>query len=208
MKIIAITGGIASGKNFISDIFAKMGAEIFDADKIVHDLFLNDQDLIAKIAQEFASAVNDGAISRQVLGEIVFNDYEKLKILEKIIHPKIRTFYQNYLTNKIHDKTKLIVLNVPLILESGGYEYNYLVAIKCQKELRLKRFLERVINKNYSNQIVDDEVLNNLKFRFEKICKLQLSDDERLSKADFVIDNNLELIEVERQVSDILTKIL
>lgn len=208
MKIIAISGGIASGKNFIADIFAKYGGEIFDADKLTHHLLIHDLDLIKQIAYHFPNAVNNHQVSRHVLGEIVFNDKNKLKILENIIHPKIRDNYQNFISQKLSNNCKFVILNIPLLLESGGYKYDYLVAIKCQKELRLTRFLLRSLENNLSDKKLSDADIINLKQRFEKIYTLQLSDEERFAKADFIIDNNLDVEAVEKQVRDLVFELL
>jgi len=82
MKIIGLTGGVASGKNFIADLFAKKGALIFDADKEVHDILVNDHEALSLINQTFPTAIINDQVDRKSLGKIVFNDEKKLKLLE------------------------------------------------------------------------------------------------------------------------------
>jgi len=102
MKIIGLTGGIASGKNFVAEILAKKDAAIFDADKEVHKLLESDKSTILEVSKKFSQSFIDKKINRKILGEIVFSPGEKgakkLKILEKIIHPKIRKNHLEFLT--------------------------------------------------------------------------------------------------------------
>ena len=85
MKIIGLTGGIASGKNFVAEIFQKNGAAVFDADKEVHELLESHVEAIKEVKENFPESVIGKKISRKLLGQIVFLDSQKLKILEKII---------------------------------------------------------------------------------------------------------------------------
>jgi dephospho-CoA kinase len=81
MKIIGLTGGIASGKNFVAEIFQKNGAAVFDADKEVHELLESHAEAIKEVKENFPESVIGKKISRKLLGQIVFSDPQKLKIL-------------------------------------------------------------------------------------------------------------------------------
>lgn len=96
MKIIGLTGGIASGKNFIAEIFAKNGAVIFDADVEVHKLLESDKSTIEEVINSFPESFIEQKINRKILGKIVFSNSKKLEILEKILHPKVRKKYQSF----------------------------------------------------------------------------------------------------------------
>jgi dephospho-CoA kinase len=218
MKILAITGGIASGKNFICDIFKKFNAEIFDADLIVHQLLKNDSEIIQQIAQNFPQSLensesNQLQISRKNLGKIIFEDAKKRQILEQIIHPKIRQKYQNFIATNLENKTSFAVLNIPLLLESKNYKYDFLIAIKCDLETRKTRFYERY-QKQFSQenstkqQLTKEEIIT----YFEKILATQTSDEIRFAQADFFIDNNTHnnntnSTNIEQQIKIILEKI-
>ena len=94
MKIIGLTGGIAAGKNFVSEIFSKEGAWIFDADKESHKILEENQEIISLVIEKFPQAAQNNKICREILGKIVFGDAKNLKILEEIIYPNVRKNYQ------------------------------------------------------------------------------------------------------------------
>jgi len=207
MKIIAITGGVASGKNFIAEIFSQFGAKIFDADSQVHDLLKNNSSIISEIAKNFPTSFKNQQIDREILGKIVFEDSEigkkNLKILEQIIHPQIKINYDEFIKNNLQNNQKFVLLNIPLILESHGqnpyYNYDYLVAIKCHIIIRKNRFIARQFKKNPQNFDYQQNLA-----RFDKIVSLQLKDEERFEKANFIIDNNSDLIFLKKQILEIL----
>ena len=144
MQIIALSGAIASGKNFIADILAqKMNCLIFDADKEVHDIYQNNQKVILEIKSHFGDAYQDGKINRELLSKIIFSNPQKLKILEDIIHPQVRKNYQEFLKNAKKQNTKFAILNIPLLLEKGGYNYDKLIAISIYPSVQKIRFISR-----------------------------------------------------------------
>ena len=201
MKIIGLTGGIAAGKNFVANIFAKNGAAIFDADAEVHDLFANEKGLISKVAQAFPqSAVqldNKVAIDRKILGKIVFSDAKKLEILEDIIHPIIRKRHDKFLQQSRQEKRKIVILNIPLLLEKQGYECDKIISLLIPPSIQKRRFFSR--RKNESKQ--------ELERKFKKIIQFQLSNKERKEKADFVIHTRFSKAKTAEQVKKILQKL-
>jgi dephospho-CoA kinase len=198
MKIIALSGGIAAGKNHVAEIFADFGGAVFDADKVNHEILLRPE-IIQKIAEIFPKAVENGKINRQKLGKIVFSDKEDLAKLEKITHFEIRKKYQEFLQDAQDKKAKFLVLNIPLLLEKAGYEYDYLVAIIADNNLRKKRYIEREMNKNAN---LNKQILEQ---KFDDIAAHQALDEKRIEKADFVIKNNGD---VKSDVQKILDHIL
>lgn len=210
MKIIAITGGVASGKNLVAKIFEKFGAKTFDADEEVHKLLKSDQETINQISKIFPQTKINNQISRKILGKIVFENKQNLKILEQIIHPQIRQKYQEFIHDNKLKNQQIVILNIPLLLENKNqgfeYFYDYLIAIKCAKETRKQRFIER-----YKKRFLDDLSFNikdsEIEKRFEEIFKIQIDDEARSSKANFVIDNNSSIDFTELQVKEILNKV-
>ncbi len=210
MKIIAITGGVASGKNLVAKIFEKFGAKTFDADEEVHKLLKSDQETINQVSKIFPQTKINNQISREILGKIVFENKQNLKILEQIIHPQIRQKYQEFIQDNQLKNQQIVILNIPLLLEkkNQGFEYfyDYLIAIKCAKETRKQRFIER-----YKKRFLDDLSFNikdsEIEKRFEEIFKIQIDDEARSSKANFVIDNNSSIDFTELQVKEILNKV-
>lgn len=197
MKIIGLTGGIASGKNFVADIFAKNGAAVFDADKEVHNLLESDKLTIDEVKKNFPTSFVKQKIDRKILGKIVFSDAEKLKILEEIIHPKVRKNYQLFLKNfKIQNK-KIAVLNIPLLLETKGYECDKVLAITVAPSIQKKRFLSRSMK-------FSKESKQSLEKKFSQILAKQMTNKQRKSRADFVIDTNCSKSAVVKKVKEFL----
>ena len=197
MKIIGLTGGIASGKNFVADIFAKNGAAVFDADKEVHNLLESDKLTIDEVKKNFPTSFVKQKIDRKILGKIVFSDAEKLKILEEIIHPKVRKNYQLFLKNfKIQNK-KIAVLNIPLLLETKGYECDKVLAITVSPSIQKKRFLSRSMK-------FSKESKQSLEKKFSQILAKQMTNKQRKSRADFVIDTNCSKSAVVKKVKEFL----
>lgn len=199
MKIIALSAGIAAGKNYIADIFVEFGAEVFDADKVAHELMAK-QDVIALVAKAFPEAIVDEVIDRGILAKIVFADEDALHELEEIIHPLVRKKYQDFLIEARGKGLDFVVLNIPLILEKLGYEYDYLLAIITDFEVRKRRFVARELQKKPENVL-------DLEEKFAKIVACQLDDEKRLELADFVLDGGAERSVLRRGVEEILGRI-
>lgn len=204
MKIIGLSGGIASGKNFIAKVFEKNGAMVFDADQEVHDLLEFDLKTFKEIEKIFPNSIIDGKINRKNLSLEVFLNQENLKILEKIIHPKIRQKYQEFLIKAKENKVEMVVLNIPLLLESDGYKCDKIISIILPKDVQKQRFLLREKKKdlkNYQNQLKD------LELKFEEIYKKQLKNSQRKEKSDFIIKNHFSKSDVILQVKKIIYEI-
>ncbi len=201
MKIIGLTGGIASGKNFVAGIFVQNGAAVFDADKEVHKLLELDQSTIAEVKKKFHESFVAGKIERKILGKIVFADAEKLKILEKILHPKVRKKYQEFLEVAQKEKKKIAVLNIPLLLETESYKCDKILAIIAAPSIQKKRFLARAKKNNPRNFAAEKK---NLEKKFEQIRAKQISNSERKLRADFVVNSGVSKKKTEQQVNKII----
>lgn len=201
MKIIGLSGGVASGKNFIADIFAENGGVIFDADAQVHELLSSHKLTISEVKKNFPESFIDGKIDRKILGKIVFSNQKKLQILEKIIHQKVRENYQEFLIKAQKDGAKFVVLNIPLLLETKGYKCDFIVAIITKRSHQIKRFIAREKLKNPQSLIKD------LKAKFAQIIKRQTSNQIRKKHANFIIQNDGLKSHAAKQVKEILKKI-
>ncbi len=193
--IIGLSGGIAAGKNFVAQILEKKGAVIFDADFEVHQIYTSDEEVILLVEQYFPEAVIDKKIDRQILSQIIIHNHQKIKILENIIHPKIRDRYNKFI--KDH-KDKIIILNIPLLLENSGYNYDYLFAIITDLQIRKQRFIAR-------EKLKENNDIRILERKFDKIVALQIDDKIRISKADLVI-NGADLADnIAKQIDKFLS---
>ena len=204
MKIIGITGGIASGKNSVAKIFAEFGVAVFDADEIVHNLFLDDQNVINEIAKQFPQSFKGKVIERKILSEIIAKYPQKITIIENIIHPIIRNKYQQFIVKSNQEQQKLAVLNIPLLLENSFYKVDKIIAIIADDELRRKRYIQRCLT---DNDAMDETKIKLLEDKFFMLKNKQISDEQRIKKADFIVYNNSDLASLQVKILEIFKKI-
>ena len=182
--IIGLTGGIASGKSTVSKYLAEKGFKVYDADKIAKDIS-EKKSVQEEIISTFGDKILDENrnVDRKKLKEIVFKNKEKLKQLNAIIHPKVIDFYKEL---KEQNTDKIIIFDVPLLFESGIDKFcDKILVVISDYEIQLDRIVER--------DKIDRELA-------EKIIKSQLSNEERIKKADVVIENNSSLEDLFEKV--------
>ena len=200
MKIIGLSGGIASGKNAVANIFFELGIAVFDADAVVHNLYLHDQKIIELVAQNFLETFDGKIINRQILSSLISKNPDQIHVLEKIIHPKIREIYQNFLEKNLQKKADFVVINIPLLLESNQYKTNKIIAIIADEKTRQDRYIQRVVA-DLKN--ANPDLINQLKNKFLMLKNKQISDAERIKNADFVIQNDGNLADLKQKTLDI-----
>ena len=205
MKIIGLSGGIASGKNTVADIFHELGIEVFDADAVVHNLYLQDQEIIKLVAQNFLESFDGKIINRKILSALISQNPSQIHILEKIIHPKIREIYQNFLEKNLQKKSNFVVINIPLLLESNQYKTDKIIAIIADEKTRQDRYIQRVVA-NLKNS--NSDLINELKNKFLMLKNKQISDEERIKKADFIIYNDGDLADLKQKTLDVYQKLI
>lgn len=207
MKIIGLTGGVASGKNFVAEIFRKNGAEIFDADFEVHKILSEDKKIISQISKNFPVAVKQGAVDRKVLGGIVFADTKKLKILENILHHEVRKRHLDFIKKVAADKKnkkQIVVLNIPLLLECEHYRCDKIVSVVVYPSVQKRRFLARARKKDAVNFAKEKASLEK---KFQQIFAKQIDNAKRKEMADFVVNSSFSKGETISQVKKILREI-
>lgn len=183
---IGLTGGIASGKSTVADMFAELGATIIDTDVIAREVVMPGQPALDEIAREFGSGVLDeaGSLKRDVLREIVFSDPAARERLEAIVHPRIReeTVRQ---ASAAGGPYQLIV--VPLLVGSPLVEFvDRVLVVDCSEDTQIRRLVSR-----------DGESEE----RARAILAAQASREERLAIADDVIDNGQSVADTRHQVA-------
>lgn len=191
-RIIGITGGIASGKSSVSNYIKSLGYKIIDADVLTHDLYMKGQRGYNAVLYLFGEDMVDGSsVKRDELREYVFNNQEKLELLNNTIHPII---YEEL--KKLIDKSKedIIFLDIPLLFEAGFEDLcDSIILIFVERDIQVERLMKR------------DNIL-----RFDaikKISKQQNLEDKR-SKADYIIDNSGSIDSTLKQVDHLLERIL
>lgn len=176
---VALTGGIATGKSTVAKIFASLGFEIIDADKVAHEVLEAQKDQVAKMYG--ANLIVDGRVDRKALGAIVFADSQKRKALEALLHPLIYDEIQR--RAKILDEKKAVYLvDIPLFYEGSRYPIEKVLLVYTPKTLQLERLMQRDgSTKKEAQQRIDS----------------QMSIEEKVKKARYVIDNSATLTDLE-----------
>ncbi|MBO4962451.1 MAG: dephospho-CoA kinase [Clostridia bacterium] len=191
-KLIAITGKMGCGKSLVLNIFSKKGYKVLSADKIYHELLLN-QDFVKEISLAVGVEplyVNGKATLDKVkVSKVVFSDKEKLEILNKITHPKI----MQEMLNRANGFGGVVFCEVPL-LQGSGYENSFSVVIEVKRQENLSS-----LDASKRDNILQTEVQKRQKFQPEY---------ENLSGiTHIIIYNNGSIIELEQKVSAIENKI-
>ena len=146
MKIIGITGPIGCGKSYVADIFREFGIDGIDTDKIYHELTSEYSDTVRALEVEFGKAVvsADGSLNRKTLGEIVFNSPEKLKRLNEITHKSVTDKALAIINEKRAQGCKALVVEVPLMFESGFDKLcDEVVCVAADEQTRIERIVKR-----------------------------------------------------------------
>jgi dephospho-CoA kinase len=146
--ILGLTGNIASGKTTVGLLLLELGAGIYiDADRVVHELYLPGRPLVARLASAFGQQVIDetGGVDRQALGQIVFADPEKLRLLETLVHPEVKAALISKLADLAATGPDTIgVLDAIKLVESGYSQLCQSVwLVTCPEEVQLRRLVEQ-----------------------------------------------------------------
>jgi len=188
--IIGLTGGIVSGKSTVANMFKKLGAEIIDADIIGHNIITPHKPAWKKIIEIFGKNIlkKDLFIDRKKLGYLVFNNKKLLKKLNEITHPDIeKAIIQkiNNFKNSKHANTKVIIIDAPLIYETGiDRLMDKIILVNLKEKEQIKRLAQR-------NGFTKEESL--------KRIKSQIPNKEKAEKADYIINNNDSLENTRKQ---------
>ena len=177
MKLIGLTGTTGSGKGYVSAVFSEMGISSIDTDAIVHRMYREDRECIAKLQEAFGEiTVEDGSVDRKKLASIVFADKEKLEMLNSIVHRMVRREVDRICLAKKQEGCSLLLLDAPLLYEAGMEDLCHrVIAVTAPESIRLQRICAR------------DRI--NLEAA-EQRMKNQHSDAYFAEKADFVICND------------------
>ncbi|MFH1879067.1 MAG: dephospho-CoA kinase [Candidatus Omnitrophota bacterium] len=189
-RLIGITGGLATGKTTVTDLFVEKGAVRVDADEIAHRVLRENEDVRNKIMDFFGGSIMTGnRIDRAKLGKLVFSDPAKLARLSEITHPVIITEIKRIVNEK---PGQLIVIDAPLLIESGLYSFvDIVIVVTCAYETQIERAKKR--------GIPEDQAV--------KIIKRQMPLEEKAEYADFIIENNREIDTIKKGVDRIWEKL-
>ena len=187
MKIIGLTGGIGSGKSSVLEIFKKIGISTYNADESAKKIINSDKKIIYSLKQLFGEDIYDeNELNSKLVSKIVFNDKEKLKSLNSIIHPAVAIDFDNFCFK--HRNETYIVKEAAIIFETKTENlFNKIIYVKAPKEIRIDRVMQR-------DNLSRDDVLNRI--------QNQINENSIIDKCDFIIDN-INFSELEEKVLEI-----
>ena len=180
------------GKSAVASMFTELGVPVFDADAEVHRLQGPNGAILAEIEAAFPGTTGPVGVDRQKLGAAVFGDPAQLQRLEAIVHPAVAAQRKAFL--KANAKAPLVVFDIPLLFEKGGWESVDAVAVVSAPASTQR---ERVLARPGMSEA-----------KFESILKLQVPDAEKRARADYVIDTGTTLRQTQRAVADLVQSLL
>lgn len=175
MKIIGLTGNIGTGKSFVAQCFLSMGMPVFDSDKVTHDLLAEGGNAVKPVSEIFPEAFDGKKIERQLLRELVFKHPEKLTQLEDILHPLLAKEREKLFQQCRDEDNALVVWDSPLLFEKGlDHQCDIIIVTTVSEQEQDSRVLAR------DNAFTKEQL--------KHVKRLQLSQSEKVEKADIVID--------------------
>jgi len=176
MLLLGLTGGIGSGKSTVSAELARRGAIVIDADLVVRELQSPGGVVLAAMVELFGDGIlaENSTLNRQAVADIVFNDAEQLKALNAIVHPKVGEEIDGRIEAQ-RESDNVVVLDVPLLVESKAYETEGIIVVDTDPELAVQRLVE------FRGFNADDARAR---------MKLQATREERRAVAAFIVPND------------------
>jgi dephospho-CoA kinase len=195
---VGLTGGIASGKSAIGDLFVALGAHLIKADEIAHQLMQPGLPVYERVVQHFGPVVlnPDHSINRAKLAELAFGSERQVGIqeLNKIVHPAVLEAQAAWMESVGRDDPgSIAMVEAALILEAGALpQFDRLVVVTCRPEQRVQRLAQRL---DVSADVARREM--------NRRMAVQLPDEEKIKAADYVIDNSGPLESSRKRVAEI-----
>ena len=204
MLKVGLTGGIASGKSVVGDMFVALGAHLVQADRIAHSLMQPGEPVYNDVVRHFGREIlnRDGSIHRAKLAEVAFGTGEgkqsRIEDLNRIVHPAVVRSQEEWMhAISLQDPHGVAIVEAALILEAGlAKRFARLVVVTCTAEQRVARFAAR---QKMDVEVARQEVLRRM--------AAQLPDEEKVKAADYIIDNSGPLDATREQVRQVWKKL-
>uniref|UniRef100_A0A182JIE8 Dephospho-CoA kinase domain-containing protein n=1 Tax=Anopheles atroparvus TaxID=41427 RepID=A0A182JIE8_ANOAO len=195
MFLVALTGGIASGKSTVSRIFRENGVPIIDADAIARKVVEPGRPAWHKIKATFGEAVFDadsGELNREALGRLIFDDVEKRRLLNEITHPEIHRIIYKEVIKSFFLGHNFVVLDLPLLFETRVmlHYIHKIITVTCEEDIQVTRLMDR-------SHYTEAEA--------KKRIKSQMPLEQKCEQSHFVIENSGTLRDTEEQTLQILS---
>ncbi len=189
--VVGITGGIGSGKSTAAKFFEKLGVPVYNSDMRAKIIQNENPVVKVKITEAFGQeAYNESGLNKPFISKQVFQDNEKLKLLNSIVHPAVFKDFDDW---KKTQKSDIVIKEAAILIESGSYkDCDVVISVIVDVEKRISRTIER-------DGLTKEEVLARI--------NNQISDEERIAKSDFIIDNNGDLTHLKNEVEQTFIKI-
>jgi len=192
MLVVALTGGIGSGKSTVGQIFAQLGAIVIDSDQLARDVIergsIGFNEVVAKFGDEI---LKNGDIDRQILASLIFKDPAKRSELEQITHPLIRKAFAKVVSSALPDS--IVINQIPLLVESNhDYRFDHIITVSASESIRI----ERLIKRGLTNEQIKQRM------------QAQATDQMREDIADSVVVNEKSEQEITDQVEKIWEQLL
>jgi len=189
--VLGLTGSIGMGKSTTAKMFIDEDVPVHDADSAVHRLYAGEAAPLVEAL--FPGTVTEGVVDREKLAEAVVGNPQAIKKLEAVIHPLVRADSERFLDENRKLDTPIVVLDIPLLFEKGGRErVDKVVVVTASPEIQRERVLARP---------------GMTEKKLEGILALQMPDDEKRKRADFIIDTGQGLEPAREAVRDILRQL-
>jgi dephospho-CoA kinase len=201
MLKVGLTGGIASGKSVVGEMFVAQGVKLIHADQIAHELIQPGQPVYHKVVRHFGTGIlnPDGTVNRPKLAEAAFGSADKnipsrVEELNRIVHPSVLHIQEQWMEQVGRDDSHAVAMvEAALILEAGAdKQFDRLIVVTCRSEQRIRRFAERI---KLDLETASREVTRRM--------AAQMPDDEKIKHADYVIDNSGSLDCTESRVREV-----
>jgi len=196
---VGLTGGIASGKSVVGEMFAALGAHLIQADAIAHELMQPGETVYQEVLRRFGGGIlnPDGTVNRARLAEAAFgapggNKDSRIQELNRIVHPAVIRRQEEWMEEVgRRDPKAIVIVEAALILEAGVTKrFDRLVVVTCRPEQRIRRWAARAG--------VDEETARR---EVGRRMAAQFPDEEKIKAADYVIDNSGSLDETQKRVN-------
>ena len=198
MLIVAVTGGIGSGKSTVGQMFAQSGAIVIDSDQLARDVLergsIGFNEVVAKFGDEI---LKNGEIDRQLLASIVFKDPKKRSELEQVTHPLIRKAFAEVVARSANNS--IIINQIPLLVESNhDYKFDYVITISANESIRTQRLLKRGLTADQIRQRMQAQATDQMRESISDSVIMNESDEQNLLDQVEIIWEQLRLKNVSK----------